>query len=208
MAQNKSEKYVISVMFLSANKQDPLWNRVTAMLGRWIHGKPGFCHVELLIPNGQKDHLSSSIYQDETVTLTTSKRFANPAYHILSLTVSKAELAKIRAFVEDSHNRKVAFDLRGMMLASLPVQLGTKHTDKTFCSRYVTEALQAGGVECVMPLNSATTTPTKLRNVIQKGSGDKVVACSVPHKQDSLKSQPQTVIYFNSKYERIGQESD
>lgn len=180
---------LVSVLFLESKSDDAWMNRATAKFGGLLHGKPGFCHVELCIPDGRQGYLSSSIYQNESVSLTASKTFANPGYVIRSFAVSADELRAIRSFVESSHASCVRFDGWGMMMASLPWHPYGRPQDRTFCSRYVTEALQAANIASVQKLNSATVTPTKLHKVLQAEIDARGVVGSVKHKQAAMENK-------------------
>lgn len=180
---------VVNVLFLESREDDVWMNRLTAALGGWVHGKPGFCHVEICFPDHRQGFMSSSIYQNETVTLTSSKTFANPGYVIQSLAVSAEELQAIRGFVEASHTDGVRFDGVGMMLASLPLHWYGCPKNKTFCSRYVTEALQAAKIGCVQGVNAGTVTPTRLHKLLRREMESRGVVGSVGHKQAAMQSR-------------------
>lgn len=178
---------IVSILFLKGRSDDPPVNKITSMLGSLVHGNEGFCHVEITIPDRNGMYTSSSIYQGEKVTLTQSKTFLNPGYVIHSIVVSPEELERLAAFVREKHNAGVSFDKMGMVFAALPFEVRRRPHDMTFCSRYVTEALQDAGLQCVQGLNPSITTPSKLYNVLLRGTRDRGVAGSVQHKQNLLK---------------------
>lgn len=180
---------VVNVLYLESKSDDAWMNRLTAAFGGLVHGGPGFCHVELCIPDGRQGFMSSSIYQNENVTLTSSKTFANPGYVIQSMAVNAEELRAIRGFVETSHANRVRFDGLGMMLASLPIHPYGRPKGKTFCSRYVTEALQAAKICGVDGVNSATVTPTRLHKLLRAEMESRGVVGSVGHKQAAMESR-------------------
>jgi hypothetical protein len=173
----------VHVLFLNPARDDPVLNRITSYIGKLTHGVEA-CHVELSMPHND-GFLTSSIYNGETVNATMSKKFSNPGYDVHTLMVSDIQLGKMKNMVLSVHNRKDSFDRMGMYLACLPVQvprLSKKNT--TFCSKYITEVLQAGGVPEVQTLNSNITTPSKLLKTLIPASRKTVG--SVTHKMRSL----------------------
>lgn len=201
---------VVSVLFLKGRGDDPFMNKITSWLGKAIHNNEGFCHVEITVPGHQGVYTSSSIYQGETVTMTHSKTFSNPGYLVHSIVVNAHELDSLTKFIKSKHDAKVSFDKFGMMFASLPFQVWSPSDSKTFCSRYVTEALQAAGLECVQGVNASITTPSKLYNILKRGTSSRGVAGSVQHKQGLLKTEGKMPILglklgnqSQSGYERV-----
>ena len=130
--------------------------------------------------------MSSSIYQDETVSLTTDKSFSNPAYTIVSFAVTPEQLAKLTRFVTTNSQNNIGFDFNGMLASLLPIRTVRASPTSTFCSRYVTEALQYAGIESVAKLDPLITTPTKLYNTLTKDPNRKPVVHTVPHKHGLL----------------------
>lgn len=183
------------VLFLSADgPKDHILNRITSALGARVHKNRGFCHTEICIPDLQNppSYLSSSIYNGETVTLTRTKTFANPAYTVVTFTVSRAELVQISDYLHEAKRMQLKFDSMGMYLAALPFQLnpfaGSSRT--TFCSKHVTLALKAAGIEAVTGLNENIVTPSKLYNVLKtKLDTNRLVAGTVDFKQQQLMAQ-------------------
>ena len=147
------ERFAIHVLFLQPLPNDPhehFLNKLTSYLGTKLH-KKGFHHTEIVIPDleAPNNFLSSSIYNGETVTLTKTKTFANPGYTVMTFTVTGKELAGIREYLHESRRMQLSFDGMGMYLAALPFQLGFRGSRSTFCSKHVTMALKAGGIEAV-----------------------------------------------------------
>lgn len=191
---NNNTSYPIHVLFLQPIPGDPqehFLNKLTSWIGQKLHTK-GFHHTEIVIPD--LDHhppsssfLSSSIYNGETVSLTSTKTFANPGYTVTTFNVTAKELAGIRHYLQESKRMQLGFDAPGMYLASLPFQLGPRSRRSTFCSKHVTAALKAGGIEAVQHLNENIVTPSKLYRVLQERipSSRKVVG-TVAFKQQSM----------------------
>lgn len=191
-------EYPIQILFRQASNDDPFLNQLTAYVGESMHGK-GFCHTELCIPSlspgnningvmGDGNYISSSIYNGETVTLDHVKTFANPGYVVHTILVDSAQLNMINDFIHDNHERKVSFDQMGMYLATFPMQLNKNTNTKTFCSKYVTQALQRADVKSVSKLNPNIVTPSKLYKVLSTATEDRIVAGSVDYKQRELMS--------------------
>lgn len=176
---------VISILFLKPlRREEVLANRVAAWFGWLVHGN-NFHHAELCIPyrGGQ---MSSSVYQGETVSLTQVKSFANPGYIVHSMTVTNDELVKLTQFMVESHQQKVRFDACGMYLALLPFHICRSSKGKTFCSKYVTDALQHAGILDVQGVNSSIVTPARLYQLLQVDPEKRMVVGSVAYKQDCL----------------------
>jgi hypothetical protein len=60
----------------------------------------------------------------------------------------------------------------------------------TFCSKHVTSALKAAGIEPVRTLNENIVTPSKLYRVLKDNlPSDRLVVGSVQHKQTAMMSK-------------------
>jgi hypothetical protein len=182
---SQQQQHAIHVLFLEASPGDPWLNRLTSAIGSGVHGGRGFCHVEICVPRcdyaaassrGHGDYLSSSIYNGETVTSTSVKTFANPGYTVHTELVSQHQLQALHDGIASANRRGVGFDALGMVASALPFYAGLASGSRTFCSRYVTELLQAAGVGGaeVRALDARITTPSKLHRVLmlqQRASG-------------------------------------
>jgi hypothetical protein len=156
------QNHAVHVLFLRPGSKDPFVNRLTGYVGGMMHGI-GACHVEICMPHAD-GFMTSSIYNGETVNITTSKSFSNPGYDVHTLMVTDRQLQDMKQTVVSRKNRQDPFDALGMYLAVLPIPMPRLHrrSNATFCSKYVTEVLQAGGVEAVKKLNPTITTPSRL----------------------------------------------
>jgi hypothetical protein len=152
----------VHILFLRPSCNDPFINRLTAYVGGAMHGV-GACHVEICMPHAD-GFMTSSIYNGETVNITTSKSFSNPGYDVHTLMVNDRQLQEMKQAVVSRKNRKDPFDGLGMYLAVLPIPIPrlNRRSNATFCSKYITEVLQAGSVGTVMKLNPEITTPSRL----------------------------------------------
>lgn len=197
--QQSPSSSAIHVLFLEVAPTDPWLNRLTAAVGRRVHGR-GFCHVEVCVPHPPsfgghqpEGYVSSSIYNGETVTSSSRKTFANPGYAVHTEVVGADRLRAIHDGISEATRQEVGFDGLGMYLAALPFAVpGLASNSKTFCSRYVTELLQAAGVggDAVQALDPRITTPSKLYKVLkdaQASSGACGVVGTVHHKQEEFR---------------------
>jgi hypothetical protein len=112
----------------------------------------------------------------------------NPGYTVFTFTVNGAELAKIADHLYESKRMQLQFDSMGMYLAALPFQINPFVSQKgTFCSKHVTRALKAAGIEAVSALNENIVTPSKLYRVLHDNlCRDRLVVGSVHFKQKEL----------------------
>lgn len=186
-----NREHAIHVLFLEPAPDDHWLNRLTSSFGERLHGK-GFCHVEICIPAGRSSggngYISSSIYNGESVTMTQKKTFANPGYTVHTEMVSTRQLQSISDGISEANRRQMAFDPTGMILSVLPFSMGMTNDSKTFCSRYITELLQMGGVggDGIQSLDARITTPSKLHKILRKSVNVGVIG-TVSHKQNELK---------------------
>ena len=150
----------INFMFYTPPLEDHRMNRAVA----WYD--PPYSHVEIGFENG----VASSICAGETVSMH-PRNYMNPNYDVLTLGVSEQAYNSVRAFCARAHENKVGFDNFGMFLSVLPFRFLPAYGDRTFCSRYVTEALQHGDIEHVRGLDSRSVTPSKLHAALSGRGG-------------------------------------
>lgn len=180
----------IHVLFLRSQPGDRPINRLTGLLGGLLHANDGFYHVELCIPHPQGGYVSSSVYQNETVSLNRMKTFANPDYLVHSMTISRPQLATLWHHLKSAHEAGVGFDRVGMCCSIFPCSpVCCVRSDATFCSRYVTEALKAADVAAVDTLHAPSTSPSKLLRCLE-AHNQNVVVGSVEHKQRQMRESP------------------
>ena len=145
----------VHVLFYRPNKDDRWLNHVVTTFS------PPFSHCDLQFD----DNLATSIYQNEPVYMET-KSFSRLNYERHSICVSDDEYRKIRKFCENKHKEKIFFDPVGMVMSFFPLLYWRAPSNKTFCSRYITEALQASERNEFKALNSIHTTPSSLYNFL------------------------------------------
>lgn len=179
----------IHCLFLEYRADDHLLNRLTARLGQLLHGR-GFHHTELCIPDLRRpgEWINTSIYNGETVSMNNVKTFANPGYVVVTLSVSTEELHEMRTFIERTHAARCRFDGLGMFVCMLPFRAipWSSGGNSTFCSKYVTDILKAGGIETVQPYQSAIMSPSKLFKQLQADYHGRLVTDSVRYKKDQF----------------------
>jgi hypothetical protein len=188
---DERQRFSIHVLFLKPLANDPrehFLNKLASFIGEKVHSK-GFHHVEIVIPdiNNAGGFISSSIYNGECVLMTKTKTFTNPGYTVMTFSVTGKELCGIRDYLFESRRMQLSFDGMGMYLAALPFQIGFGSSKTTFCSKHVTKALKAGGIEAVLNLNENIVTPSKLYKILCENiPHDTKVAGSVASKQQRM----------------------
>ena len=144
----------VHVLFYQPQPDDHWINHVVTTFS------PPYSHCDIQFDDG----VASSIYQNETVYMH-AKSFSRNNYKRVSLTFTDDEYARIRKFCNDSHSSRVGFDLRGMIFAYLPWG-STKPPDKTFCSRYIAEALRQSARPEFKTLEPSCATPSGLHFIL------------------------------------------
>ena len=145
----------LNVVFYKPKPDDVWLNKLVSFMS------PPYSHCDLLFDDG----VACSIYQNECV-YQEKKTLSRKEYVWLSLTFTEDELLKIRAFCDKCHKERVDFDFLGMLLSYLPYS-PRNVSDKTFCSRFVWEALQQSGRPEFLSHNATTMTPSRIFNVIE-----------------------------------------
>jgi hypothetical protein len=181
----------IRVLFLKPDVGDHWMNRLVAYID------PPYCHVELefetmtLGTNGQNvsGTIATSIFNGETIFMR-PRTFANPKYEVVSILVSNDSFNKIYGYCNAKCNSNVTFDNIGMILSYFPFTFRSAPTDKTFCSSYITSALQCGGIDEVKHLKPERTSPSTLYKIMQKCNGR--CFSTVPFKMQLMNSKTLT----------------
>jgi hypothetical protein len=150
---------ILMVLFYKPPPNDPFVNRAVA----WVDGP--YSHVEVVFPDG----VATSIYAGESVFLH-YRRFANPNYDIVSLSLSKDQMNKARKYCEKVFKEGVKFDGLGMYCARLPTLIRktiTSDTQKTtFCSKYVSNILKHIGVDGFQDVDPAAMSPSFVHRLL------------------------------------------
>ena len=162
-----ADRAQILLLFYKPSSTDPVLNRLVAVFD------PPYCHVEMAFPERygeepwQRDIWGSSIYQGECIFYK-NRSYQRDGYVCITLEVSLLQQIKVKNYCRRQAEAGVRFNSNAMYMAYLPVQL--MHTNGTFCSKHITEALQYGGVVHVKDLNAALSTPSRLHKHVCKNS--------------------------------------
>ncbi len=144
----------VHVLFYQPQSDDHWINHVVSAFS------PPFSHCDIQFDDG----VASSIYQNETVYMQ-KKSFSRNNYKRISLTFTDDEYGRIRKFCNDCHANRVGFDLTGMICAYLPWG-SRKPTEKTFCSRYIAEALRKSERPEYKTIEPSCATPSGLHGML------------------------------------------
>lgn len=120
-------------------------------------GLTPYVHVELLFPD--TDGSSYSITANtQKIHKVPSKQFARDEWEFLDLHLDDETVYRMQLWANQKHAQKCEFNWVGFTSAGVwPVSGGGK---KYFCSEFVTEALQQGGL--LPSANPAAMTPARL----------------------------------------------
>jgi hypothetical protein len=131
-------------------EKEPWINRVVASVSKHY-----VSHVELLF----HDDMAASIFADDTVFFR-PRRYANQNYRIKAFTVPAPSYRLVYEYAKSAAERQVGFSNAMMFCGPLVGFRG--NSDDTFCSHFVTSALQVGGVPFAMKMDACRTTPSSL----------------------------------------------
>jgi hypothetical protein len=145
----------LHVVFYQPESSDHWLNHVVTFIN------PPFSHCDLQFDND----VASSIYQNETVYLE-KKNFTRANYKRLSITLTEEQYSNVFKFCENHHKNRTEFDIHGMFGCFVPFY-NFKPKNKTFCSRYVVEALQKSDIIQFKNLNSSKVSPSMLYECIE-----------------------------------------
>jgi hypothetical protein len=121
---------------------------------------PPYSHCDLQFDTG----VATSIYQNECVYMQ-PKTFSRANYDRVSFTLDETEYERVFNFCKAACDRKVRFDMLGMLCSTLPFVVRSPQ-NATFCSRYVLEALQQSGNPKFSNHRPMTTTPSSLHDAL------------------------------------------
>lgn len=144
----------VHVLFYRPERDDRWLNHLVTLLS------PPFSHCDIQF----EDEVASSIYQNETVYMCKKSFFRNN-YERVSFTVTEDEYDRIYSYCENACRNMVAFDPVGMVGSFMPLYY-LRPSHKTFCSRFVCEALQASGRIEFSNLSPPRMTPSGLFGVL------------------------------------------
>lgn len=148
----------VHVLFYKPQADDFWLNHVVVAFS------PPYSHCDIQFDDG----IASSVYQNEAVYME-AKKFSRLNYERVSLTFTDDEYARIFKFCETSYRTRVGFDLTGMLCAYLPWR-SRMPTDKTFCSRYICEALNESHRDEFVKLDPSSVTPSSLHTKLAENN--------------------------------------
>ena len=131
-------------------ENEPWINQLVAYFGKHY-----VSHVEIQF----EDEMAASIYADGEVFFR-KRNFSNPSYRIKAFTVSAQSYDLMYKFCESAASRHVGFSNIKMFCGPLIGYRGS--SDLTFCSEFVTQALQVGGISFAMKIDAHRSTPSAL----------------------------------------------
>jgi hypothetical protein len=146
------ERMIIRLCFYEPRASDEHWmNRLVAAVSKHY-----VSHVEILFA----DDMAASIFAGEVI-FWRKRSYANPYYKIHSFDVPAASYWLMYNHAKSMSLRNIGFSNIKMVFGPCLGWTGVS-SDYTFCSEFVTETLQVGGVDFAMKMNAAKTTPSTL----------------------------------------------
>jgi hypothetical protein len=131
-------------------EREPWINRAVASVSKHY-----VSHVEILFD----DDMAASIFADDTVFFR-PRTYANPYYRIKAFTVPAPSYRLVYEYAKGAAERQMRFSNAKMFCGPLVGFRG--YSDDTFCSEFVTCALQVGGVPFAMKMDAGRSTPSSL----------------------------------------------
>jgi len=150
----------VTIAFLHADSKalDSHWmNRAATMQARSLDGLVPYVHCEILFP--ETDGSSYSITANlQKVHRVCSKQFARDEWEFLTLHLPEKTVYDMQLFANQKHAQECGFNWVGFTSAGVwPISGGGK---KYFCSEFVCEALQQGGL--LKDVRASSMTPARL----------------------------------------------
>ena len=160
--------------FYSPGANDKSWvNKMVVMCS-----KNPYSHCELVFDNG----LATSIMHGGTV-FCKRRTFASENYVFKWFSVSHIVHEKIYNFACEQSRHNIPFSSSAMLTPMLGLRL--RQTEGTFCSKYIMELLQHGGIKWAVGLNADLCTPSSIFDIIREEKN--ICFNSVPHRLNQLK---------------------
>lgn len=192
----------IRVMFMQPKENDASMNRLVA----WAD--PPYCHVEIEFDNNRNGPcLASSIYAGETVFMR-ERTYANPNYSTITLHVEDIAYQRIFNYCKKAAKSGVPFSSSAMYVSYLNnswISACCGHKNGTFCSMYVTEALQAGNVMELRGIDARTMSPSLLYRILK--ASQSTCLSVVPYKMNVLLSMPLPQVAVMKKTQTMDQQT-
>jgi hypothetical protein len=188
--------YEVDLMFYKPQPEDHYFNHIVAAMSG------PFSHVEIVFPSytrqqqrgklahteadaGSRVLFGSSIFQNQTVFFR-PKSYSRAGYTSLGIRLNRHQHNALLAFCTHAAQAGVRFDGYGMLRAALPLVFAPHDPTKTFCSKYVTDALQYAGVPEASDLDGRTTTPSSLYEHIRSNMKQYSIVSATPEKMKML----------------------
>ena len=161
--------------FYSPGEHDKSWvNKLVVMCS-----KNPYSHCELIFDNG----LATSIMHGENI-FCKKRTFASENYTFKGFNVSHATHEKIYQYACQESRKNIPFSSSAMLTPVIGWKL-SQRSEGTFCSKYIVEVLQHGGITWAMNMNADYSTPSSIFDSIQQEKN--VCFSTVPHKLNQLK---------------------
>jgi hypothetical protein len=165
----------LTMAFYSPGVDDKSWvNKLVVMCS-----KNPYSHCELIFDNG----LATSILHGENI-FCKKRTFASENYTFKGFNVSHATHEKIYNYACQESRKNIPFSSSAMLTPVIRWKLRQQPVG-TFCSKYIVELLQHGGISWAMDLNADFCTPSSIYDSIQQERN--ICFNTVPHKLNQLK---------------------
>jgi hypothetical protein len=179
--------YEVDLLFYVPQEDDHYVNHIVAKLhGPFSHVEIGFRsysqHINARgVASTSECLFGSSIFQGGKVFFK-PKSYSRDGYTSIGLKLTKQQHDALLLFCQHSARSGIKFDGGGMIRASLPVILFADSHDRTFCSKYVTDALKFAGIPEMAGVDGRMTTPSSLYAHIKENMKSYCIVSATPHK--------------------------
>jgi hypothetical protein len=184
--------YEVDLLFYIPQADDHYINHIVAKLsGPFSHVEIGFrsfSHININsmgVASTSECLYGSSIFQGGEVFFK-PKSYSRDGYTSIGLKLNKRQHDAMLAYCQQSAKMGIKFDAWAMIRASFPIVLFADTPDRTFCSKYVTDALKYAGIPEMAHLESRTTTPSSLYKHIKSEMKSYFIVSATPHRLKSL----------------------
>lgn len=119
------------------------------------------------VPTDTRVLYGASIFQNGTVFFH-KKEYSRDGYTSIGVRINKQKHDALVQFCQEHALKKTPFNGMAMIRACLPFIIMPNDDSSTFCSKFVTDALQFAGIDEVNGIDSRNTTPSSLYYHIQE----------------------------------------
>lgn len=179
--------FEILLMFYEPQEGDHYFNHIVKSLSSGT-----FSHVEISFPTYSRKYIpqqkktqdirilyGSSIFQNGKVFFH-EKQYSRSGYTSIGILTSRHKHDMLIAYCQTAAQKGIKFDGYGMLCACLPIIITPHKPDATFCSKFVTDALQYANISEVNDIDSRNTTPSSLYNHIRSKMHTRSVVTASP----------------------------